>query len=62
MVMDEPAQGLDPGELDRLVRLIHRRAERGRAYLIISHREELAAAAHRHLRIEGRRLIEVGEG
>ncbi len=60
MVVDEPAQGLDPGELLELVRLIHRRAERGRAYLVISHREELAAAAHRHLRIVDRRLVEVG--
>jgi hypothetical protein len=33
--------------------MIHRRAERGRAYLVISHRERLAAAAHRHLRLSG---------
>jgi energy-coupling factor transport system ATP-binding protein len=58
MVVDEPAQGLDPEELWELVRLIHRRAERGRAYLVISHREELAAAAHRHLRVEGGRLVD----
>jgi energy-coupling factor transport system ATP-binding protein len=58
MVVDEPAQGLDPGELSELVDLIHRRAERGRSYLVISHREELAAAAHRHLRVSGRRLVE----
>jgi energy-coupling factor transport system ATP-binding protein len=59
MVVDEPAQGLDPDELGELVRLIHRRAERGRAYLVISHREELAAAAHRHLRVAEGRLEEV---
>jgi energy-coupling factor transport system ATP-binding protein len=59
MVVDEPAQGLDPDELGELVRLIHRRAERGRAYLVISHREELAAAAHRHLRAAEGRLEEV---
>jgi ABC-type multidrug transport system ATPase subunit len=59
MVVDEPAQGLDPDELGELVRLIHRRAERGRAYLVISHREELAAAAHRHLRVAKGRLEEV---
>lgn len=58
MVVDEPAQGLDPDEMLEFVQLIHRRAERGRAYLIISHREEFAAAAHRHLRVAGGRLVE----
>lgn len=58
MVVDEPAQGLDPDELSTLIRLIQRRAERGRGYLVISHREELAAAAHRHLRVAGGRLVE----
>ena len=51
MVVDEPAQGLHVEELAELVELIHRRAERGRAYLVISHRDELAAACHRHLRV-----------
>jgi energy-coupling factor transporter ATP-binding protein EcfA2 len=58
MIIDEPGQGLDPEDLKDLVRLIHRRAEKGRAYVLISHRRELAAAAHRHLRIEDRRLVE----
>jgi len=58
MIIDEPGQGLDPQDLKDLVRLIHRRAEKGRAYVLISHRRELAAAAHRHLRIEDRRLVE----
>jgi predicted ABC-type transport system involved in lysophospholipase L1 biosynthesis ATPase subunit len=31
--------------------LVSRRAARGRAYVIITHRLELAAAAHRHLRL-----------
>lgn len=57
MVVDEPAQGLGPDDLVRLVDLVHRRAARGRCYLIISHREELATAAHRHLRISDRRLV-----
>jgi energy-coupling factor transport system ATP-binding protein len=51
MVIDEPAQGLDPDDLQAMVRLIHRRAGKGRAYLIVSHRPELAAAAHRTLRV-----------
>ena len=59
MIIDEPGQGLDPEDLEDLVRLIHRRAEKGRAYLLISHRRELAAAAHRHLRIADGRLEEV---
>jgi energy-coupling factor transport system ATP-binding protein len=57
MVIDEPAQGLDPHELGALMAMIQRRAERGRAYLLISHRDELATAAHRHLRVEEGRLV-----
>ena len=60
MVVDEPAQGLDPDELAMLIRLIQRRAERGRGYLVISHREELAAAAHRHLQVVDGRLEQLG--
>jgi energy-coupling factor transport system ATP-binding protein len=59
MVVDEPGQGLDPQDLESLVTLIHRRAGKGRAYLIISHRLELARAAHRHLQIRGGELVEV---
>lgn len=59
MVVDEPAQGLGPADLGVLVELIHRRAERGRAYLVITHRRELAAAAHRHLELDRGALGEV---
>jgi len=59
MIVDEPGQGLDPADLANFVELIHRRAAKGRAYLVISHRLDLAASAHRHLRIEGGRLVEV---
>ncbi len=59
MIVDEPAQGLDPEDLAVFVDLVHRRAEKGRAYLIISHRLELAAAVHRHLEIRNRSLVEV---
>ncbi len=59
MIVDEPGQGLDPQDLIDLVGLLHRRAEKGRAYLVISHRLELAAAVHRHLQIEGGHLVEV---
>ena len=59
MIVDEPGQGLDPEDLRAFVKLVHRRAEKGRGYLVISHRFELAASAHRHLRISNGELIEV---
>lgn len=59
MIVDEPAQGLDPEDLADFVDLVHRRAKKGRAYLIISHRLELRPAAHRHLEIRGEKLVEV---
>jgi energy-coupling factor transport system ATP-binding protein len=59
MIVDEPAQGLDPEDLAEFVLLVHRRAAKGRAYLIISHRLELSDAAHRRLEIRDRSLIEV---
>jgi energy-coupling factor transport system ATP-binding protein len=58
MVVDEPGQGLDPDDLRAFVELVHRRAEKGRAYLIISHRLELASAAHRHLSIREGNVVE----
>jgi energy-coupling factor transport system ATP-binding protein len=59
LVVDEPGQGLDPEDLTDLVRLIHRRAAKGRAYLLISHRRELEAAVHRRLLLDGGRLEQV---
>lgn len=59
MIMDEPAQGLGSEDLKSLVNLIHRRAEKGRAYLLITHRSDLAAIAHRHLHLENGQLQEV---
>jgi energy-coupling factor transport system ATP-binding protein len=58
MIVDEPGQGLDTDDLTAFVHLMHRRAEKGRAYLVISHRRELVSAAHRHLRITGGRIVE----
>jgi len=60
LIVDEPAQGLDPEDLAAFVDLVHRRAAKGRAYLLISHREELAAAAHRRLVLDDGRLEEIG--
>lgn len=59
MIVDEPAQGLDPEDLAVFVNLVHRRAEKGRAYLIISHRTELTRAAHRRFEIRNASLVEV---
>jgi ABC-type multidrug transport system ATPase subunit len=60
LIVDEPAQGLDPEDLLAFVDLVHRRAAKGRAYLLISHREELAKAAHRRLVLDDGRLEEGG--
>lgn len=59
MIVDEPAQGLDAEDLADFVDLVHRRAEKGRAYLIISHRAELAGCVHRHLEVRDGSLVEV---
>ena len=59
MIVDEPGQGLDPEDLTAFVHLMHRRAEKGRAYLVISHRRELVSAAHRHLHIADGRIEEM---
>jgi len=60
MIVDEPGQGLDPEDLRAFVDLVHRRAKKGRAYLIISHRLELASAVHRHLCIREGTVVEAG--
>jgi energy-coupling factor transport system ATP-binding protein len=59
MIVDEPGQGLDPEDMQTFVNLIRRRAEKGRGYLVISHRLELAAASHRHLKIVEGHVVEV---
>jgi len=47
LVLDEPAQGLDPEDICGLVAALHARAASGGAVLLLSHRQELAAASHR---------------
>ena len=59
MIVDEPGQGLGAEDLGALLGLIRRRSAKGRVYLVISHRPELAAAAHRRFVIRDRRLEEV---
>jgi energy-coupling factor transport system ATP-binding protein len=59
MIVDEPTQGLDADDLIAFLELIRRRSAKGRAYLVISHRPEVAAAAHRHFQVVDRRLREL---
>ncbi len=59
MIVDEPGQGLGADDLVAFFELVRRRAAKGRATLIISHRPELAAAAHRRLAVRDRRIEEV---
>jgi energy-coupling factor transporter ATP-binding protein EcfA2 len=59
MIVDEPTQGLDADDLIAFLGLVRRRSAKGRAYLVISHRPEVAAAAHRRFVVADRRLEEV---
>ncbi len=59
LILDEPAQGLDPESLAELMNLVRLRAGHGRAYLLISHREDLAAGSHRRLHLEDGQLEEL---
>lgn len=59
MIIDEPAQGLGAEDVLAFLELVRRRSAKGRAYLIVSHRPELAAAAHRRFVLRDRRLDEV---
>lgn len=59
LILDEPAQGLDSESLAELMNLVRLRAGHGRAYLLISHREDLTAGAHRRLHLQGGRLTEL---
>jgi energy-coupling factor transport system ATP-binding protein len=61
MVVDEPGQGLDPEALESMVRLIQRRAEKGRAYLVITQRPELQCMGHRRLEVCAGRVVDVGQ-
>lgn len=58
LVLDEPAQGLDARDIRELVASLHRRAAAGGGVLVLSHRQELAAAANRIVRLVGGELTE----
>jgi len=59
MIVDEPAQGLDSDDLLGFIDLVRRRSAKGRAYLVISHRPELAGVVHRRLALEDGRIEEL---
>jgi len=59
MIVDEPAQGLDSHDLLSFLELVRRRSAKGRAYLVISHRPEIAGAVHRRLVLQHGRIEEV---
>jgi ABC-type multidrug transport system ATPase subunit len=59
MIVDEPAQGLDSDDLLGFLELVRRRSAKGRAYLVISHRPEIAGAVHRRLVLQHGRIEEV---
>ncbi len=58
VIVDEPAQGLAPDDLIELTELLGRRSERGRAYLLLTHRPELAAFGHRQLEVRNGTIVE----
>lgn len=59
MIIDEPTQGLDTEDLLVFLELVRRRSAKGRAYLVISHRPEIATIAHRRLEVCDGRIDEV---
>jgi ABC-type sugar transport system ATPase subunit len=59
MIIDEPTQGLDADDLLTLLELVRRRSAKGRAYLVISHRTEIGAIAHRRFDVRDGRVEEV---
>jgi len=59
MIVDEPTQGLDPEDLAVFLELVRRRSAKGRAYLVISHRPEIASVAHRRFELRSGRVEEI---
>jgi energy-coupling factor transporter ATP-binding protein EcfA2 len=58
LVLDEPAQGLDPEDVAELMAGLHRRAAAGGAALVLSHRQELASCVHRRIWLDSGELTE----
>src|SRR5438445_8359993 len=53
-VMDEPSVGLHPGDVGRLVRVMHNLRDKGNTLLVVEHDEQIIRAADN--------LIDIGPG
>lgn len=63
LLADEPTGSLDRAHVSRLMELLGDRNRRsGMAIVMVTHDAEVAATADRLVRLEGGRLVDVGEG
>lgn len=59
-ILDEPDSGIDMLSTDDIIRVLDRLRSQGSAVLLITHRDEIAAAADRASQICGGRIIATG--
>jgi putative ABC transport system ATP-binding protein len=58
LLADEPTGELDDATAGRILDLLHRQAAGGTAVLIVTHSPEVAAQAHREIRLRDGRVVE----
>jgi putative ABC transport system ATP-binding protein len=58
LLADEPTGELDDATASRILDLLHRQAAAGTAVLIVTHSPEVAAQAHREIRLRDGRVVE----
>lgn len=62
LFMDEPTGNLDPNTSEELIQLIlKQKSERNLTIVMVTHNQEIAARADRHLVLTGKRLYETAE-
>lgn len=59
-ILDEPDSGIDMLSIDDIIRVLDRLRSKGSAVLLITHRDEIAAAADRASQICGGRIVVTG--
>jgi len=59
-ILDEPDSGIDMLSTDDIIRVLDRLRSRGGAVLLITHRDEIAAAADRASQICGGKIVSTG--
>ena len=59
-ILDEPDSGIDMLSTDDIIRVLDRLRSGGSAVLLITHRDEIAAAADRASQICGGRIVSTG--